>query len=182
MSEIWKDIVGYEGKYQISSLGNIRSLRYNGGNHVRNLVPIDNGHGYLSIALCDGEGKRKKFYIHRLVADAFLDNTDNLPQVNHLDHDRKNNSVDNLEWCSVHDNLLYGTTHSRSVETLRATYPSRKAVAQYDVTGNLVAIFNSTRDAARKTGIDSSSISRCCNNKMNKAGGYNFAFYSFDMA
>jgi len=182
VSEIWKDIVGYEGKYQISSLGNIRSLRYNGGNHIRNLVPNDNGHGYLSIALCDGEGKRKLFYIHRLVADAFLDNTDNLPQVNHLDHDRKNNSVDNLEWCSVRDNLLYGTTHSRSVETLRATYPSRKAVAQYDSLGNLVEIYGSAREAARKTGLNSSSISRCCNNKMKTTGGYGFAFYSSVMA
>lgn len=178
MSEVWKDITGYCGKYQISNLGRIRSLRYNGGNHIKVMSPNDNGHGYLSVALCDGFGKRRIFYVHRLVAEAFLDNPDNLPQVNHLDHNRKNNNVHNLEWCSIRDNLLYGTTHERAANTMRETSPTRKPVAQYSLSGDFIRTFRSINDAERETGIRASGISLCCNNKLRKTGGYVFSFYN----
>lgn len=176
MIEIWKDIHGYEKKYQVSNEGRIRSLRYNGGNHIKEMVPNDNGHGYLSVALCDGGGKRRLCYVHRLVADAFLPNPNNLPQINHIDHDRKNNKADNLEWCSIRYNLMYGTTHTSSIETLRKTHPSRKAIAQYDLCGKLIRVFMSQKDVEREIGISASSVSSCCHGRIKQTGGYRFAF------
>lgn len=120
MSEVWKDIVGYEGLYQVSNMGRVKSLReWNGNRHKAQyrerehiLNPTDNGNGYLIIGLRNG-AKRKNHYIHRLVAAAFIPNPNGLKYVNHLDYDKRNNAVDNLEWCTQRENILYSVEHMR---------------------------------------------------------------------
>jgi hypothetical protein len=112
MEEVWKDIVGYEGIYQISNLGRVKSLeRISPQGHklvetIRNTY--DNGCGYLYIDLYDNNAKRNKFSIHRIVATAFIDNPNGLPCVNHKDENKKNNCADNLEWCTHKYNNNYG--------------------------------------------------------------------------
>ena len=176
MSEVWKDIVGYVGKYQVSNLGRVRSTNYRNTGLVKIMTPLDNGNGYYFVGLRDGSGGNKKcHYVHRLVASAFLDNPLGLPQVNHLDHDRSNNSVENLEWCSVSDNLMHGSTHSRTIETQRKTHPRRKTVYQYDLDGNLIKVYGSQKEAERETGILAPDICMCCNGKYKTTGGFVFS-------
>lgn len=92
--EIWKDIEGFEGKYKISNKGNVYSARYD-----RYLSLITNHKGYIEVHLCV-DGKRRKFKVHRLVANAFINNPNDLPQVDHIDHVKSNNYVDNLQWIT----------------------------------------------------------------------------------
>lgn len=114
MSEIWKPIRGYDGKYLISNCGRIVSTKqWSVGkneyvNCVRELLPEDNGFGYLIVGLRN-KTKKKNHYVHRLVAEAFIPNPDNAPVVNHLDFNKKNNHVSNLEWCTQQENI----DHSR---------------------------------------------------------------------
>ena len=120
MQEIFKDIKGYEGLYKISNKGRVKALTAWSGNYYKAkyinkekiLTPTDNGKGYLIIGLCK-RGKRKNFYIHRLVAEAFIKNPNNLPQVNHIDYDKTNNNVNNLEWISQAENIKYSVVNMR---------------------------------------------------------------------
>ena len=96
--EEWRDIQGYEGLYMVSNLGRVKSLNYHRTGKERIMKPSDNGHGYLFVVLCK-DGKDKNCRINRLVAQAFLPNPDNLPEVNHKDENKYNNCVENLEWC-----------------------------------------------------------------------------------
>lgn len=118
MTEIWKDIVGYEGLYQVSNLGNVKRLKGYKGRGKGYIVeehliqPSINSRGYQNVVLCKN-GKTKTFSMHRLVAIAFLDNSDNLPQVNHKDENKLNNCVDNLEWCDSKYNNNYGTRNKK---------------------------------------------------------------------
>lgn len=114
MNEVWKDIKGYEGLYQISNQGRVKSLQFLHGNRYgasyryreRILKPTDNGYGYLIVGLKKGT-KRNNYYVHRLVASSFIENPDNKKYVNHLDYDKTNNKADNLEWCSQIENVRY---------------------------------------------------------------------------
>ena len=118
MTEIWKDIVGYEGLYQVSNLGNVKRLKGYKGRGKGYIVeehiiqPSINSRGYQNVILCKN-GKTKTFTMHRLVAIAFLYNSDNLPEVNHKDEDKTNNCVDNLEWCTAKYNVNYGTRNKK---------------------------------------------------------------------
>ena len=126
MDEIWKDISGYEGAYQVSNLGRVRSLDRSrvvkdshGGYMTRTdkgcmMTPNDNGHGYLAVGLASGSPrKRKNKYVHRLVAEAFCENHENKPDVNHKDYDRRNNRADNLEWVTEKENITYSVHRMR---------------------------------------------------------------------
>lgn len=121
MSEIWKDIPGYVGFYQISNLGNVRSLKRkvnNSGNGTQRetkemlMNPWDNGNGYLVVSLQKNH-KRKNHYVHRLVACAYVNNPDNLGFVNHLDFNKHNNAASNLEWCTQRENVNYSKEHMK---------------------------------------------------------------------
>ena len=173
MDEIWKDIKGYEGLYQVSNLGRVKSLSrmrcYGAAGYLmmpeKMLKEHPNKKGYLQVLLTDKEKNHKKFSIHRLVALHFIPNPDNLPQVNHKDEDKTNNRVDNLEWMSLRDNVRYGTGIQRRSITLR-TVNAKCPVYQYDMEGNLVGEYISAREAARQTGFFSTAITNCCNNKV----------------
>lgn len=119
--EVWKDIAGFEGFYQVSNHGRVRSLTRTqlspnglGGFVMRTINgrlmgPTDSGNGYLIVSLTKVGCKRKKYYVHRLVADAFIPKRENCDIVNHLDHNRANNRVENLEWCSQTENTRYSS-------------------------------------------------------------------------
>lgn len=108
MEEIWKDIKGYEGLYQVSNLGRVRNIKHN---RVKNTTIRPNGYEYVKLSK---DNSTKNFTIHRLVAMTFIDNPNNLSDVNHKDEDKLNNSVTNLEWVSHQDNLNYGTRNIRA--------------------------------------------------------------------
>lgn len=157
--EIWRDIPGYEGKYQASNLGRIKSLDrlVTCGKQVnfikgRILKPSLQGKEnlrYQSVSLCD-DGKIKRFLVHRLVAMAFLPNPNNLPQVNHKDENQLNNNLDNLEWCTVTYNNNYGTRKQKAIESLKVvmkgkTYAPRSEQARKNISEGAIRGWNTHR-------------------------------------
>ena len=165
MKEIYKDIKGYEGKYQVSNLGNVKSLHYNNTNRERVLKPRVTK-GYLSVDL----GYRNPRLVHRLVAEAFLENPNNLPCVNHKDENKKNNCVDNLEWCSNEYNLNYGTCLERRGKS------HRKPINQYDLDGNFIKTWNSGTEISKKLGFSHGNICSCCRGKQKTAYGFKWRY------
>lgn len=169
MHEIWKDIKGYEGLYQISNLGNVKSFvsssRYNNEPHL--LKQHIGNNGYPSVSLYISKGKKRGYLIHKLVADAFLENPNNYPCVNHKDENKLNNKVNNLEWCTYSYNNAYGTARIRSVYT-----KNPKRVAQYTIDGYWIATYLSVTIASKITQIGKVNIRSCCDGKMEFANGY----------
>ena len=163
--EEWKPIPGYEGLYEVSNYGRVRSFKWSSNGKI--LSPGKDGSGYCFVNLCK-DGKAKLRTIHRLVAEAFIPNPNNFPQVNHMDECKKNNYFENLEWCSSAYNNSYGTRTRRMAEK------NSKPVVQLDKKGNFISEFESLREASRRTGIDDASICRCCNHKpgYKSAGGF----------
>ena len=158
MQEIWKDIAGYDGNYQVSNFGNIRTNDFRGKGIRRLLKLTVNSIGYKVVRL---NGKLK--LVHRLVAEAFIPNPKSLPQVNHLDEIRSNNCVDNLEWCTQWENLMYNG-HSRNRAII--------AIAKDGHTEH----YNSSKDASDVLGITQSAISQALNGKHKTAGGREWFF------
>lgn len=111
MDEVWKDIEGYEGLYQVSNTGQVKSLNYNQTGEIK-VLKQGNAKGYKRVGLFKN-GKTKQYSVHRLVALAFISNPDDLPMVNHKDEDKTNNNVNNLEWCTHEYNMSYGTRNER---------------------------------------------------------------------
>lgn len=164
--ENWRPVVGYEGLYEVSDLGNVRSLKSGRWrNEQRILIPWKVC-GYLRVQLTK-DRIRKHIFVHRLVAEAFVPNPNNLETVNHRDEDKTNNSASNLEWMTRADNTAY------SQPQLAA-----RQVQQLDKQGNLLAVFPSAKEAQRVTEIAQSSICRCCNGKRKFAGGFKWRFAS----
>ena len=122
MQEIFKDIKGYEGLYQVSNLGNVKSLPKGDGNgNKERILKFDNSNKtntttYLRVTL-SGNGKTKRFSVHRLVAEAFIPNPDNKPHVNHIDNNGENNTVANLEWCTHSENMVHAQKQGRLPNT-----------------------------------------------------------------
>lgn len=177
-NEMWKDIIGYEGLYQISNLGRIKSLerkvRHNyGGLRIvpeKILKPSPDGDGYLYISLSK-EGKKKNPKIHKLVAYHFLENPDNLPQVNHLDEDKNNNRLSNLEWCTC----LHNLTHSNIIR--KGNIARAKAIVQKSLTGEVIREYESIAEAQRELSLKNhTGIIRCCQGKQNTSHGYKWEY------
>lgn len=166
MEEIWKDIEGYEGLYQVSNMGRVRSLRKN----IILRQSITNG--YEKAALYKNKKGYKYFLIHRLVANAFIPNPDNLPQVNHKDENKLNNCVDNLEWCTQEYNINYGTGIARRTQLFNTNGKLSKPVLQYTLEGIFIKEWKSTMDVQRNLGFEHANISRCCRGKQSYAYGY----------
>ena len=160
--EEWRDIKGYKGLYQISNIGNVKSLNYNHTGKEGIMKPQDNGDGYLFVQLCK-DGKVKNCRINRLVAQAFIPNPDSLPEVNHKDENPKNNNVENLEWCSRQYNVDYSLS---------------KAVIGIGKVSGLILEFPSTREAERQTGISKGNICDCLKGRQKSAGGYYWHYAS----
>lgn len=168
--EIWKQVVGYEGLYMVSNWGRVWSIR---NKRFRKLKKGDNGYYY--VGLCKN-GKTDWIKISILVAKHFIPNPDNLPQVNHIDEDKSNNCVDNLEWCTAKQNANHGTRNRRISEKMTNGKLS-KAVEQYTVDKILFAEYPSTREAERQLKCSNGSVSRACRNrKAIKIDGVKYTF------
>lgn len=190
MKEVWKDIPKYKGVYQVSNLGRVKSLdrividkngrkRLCKGKILKNNIYIN---GYLYVRLCDKE-KNKQFQVHRLVAQAFIPNPNNLPEVNHKDEDKTNNKVSNLEWCTSKYNCNYGTRNKRNSKLISkalkgkfigAKNPNAKAVVMYDIQGNKLKEFEMMKDAGKYLGNPNKAkyISDCLRGRYKTAYGY----------
>lgn len=178
MEEIWKSINETNGYYEISNLGNVRTIdRYarvcGGGKRIvkgKPIKPMICSNGYLELQ-ASIEGKRRIFMIHRLVAQYFIPNPNNLPEVNHKDENPQNNHVDNLEWCTPKYNCNYGTRNQRCMEKV-----IKKPVRQLSLDGKLIAVFPMVSEAMRATGINNSQIIRVCKGTNITAGGYKWEY------
>lgn len=142
MIEIWKDILGYEGLYQVSNLGRVKSLNYHKTRKEHILKPT-NCHGYLRVNLSKNKN-RKSYLVHRLVGEAFISNFDNLPEINHKDENKHNNCVENLEWCDRQYNNTYGTMLQKNRDS-----HNPKPVKCLDLETNKILFFHSQNEAAK---------------------------------
>lgn len=172
--EIWKPIEGYEGIYEVSTKGRIRTLRTN------KIVTPKNIKGYSAVRLYKN-GKDRQFYIHRIVAKAFIPNPLELQEVNHKDENTKNNNLNNLEWCDRKYNANYGTAKQRSLEK-RLPLMKRCKTVQKDESGKIIAVYNSIKDAAEQTGFKRQNIQSCCAGKQKRCHGYIFEYLTDDKA
>lgn len=176
MGENWKDISGYEGLYQVSDMGRVKSIcshvRLQNGELMKkkpHILKPQNRCGYRCVNLFK-DGSIHTVNIHRLVAESFLPNPHNYPVVNHKDENKTNNNVGNLEWCSHAYNLNYGTAERRRAIS------QGKVVLQLDKNGVLIKRHLTLMDAYRDTGVDYRNISLCCYHKRKTAGGYCWKF------
>ena len=169
MEEIYKDIKDLEGKYQVSNWGNVMSLNYNGTGKPRLMKTVKNKFGYLIIKLFK-DRKPKMFRVNRLVAEAFIPNPNNLPQVNHKDEDKTNNRVDNLEWCDNKYNCNYGTRNERMAKTNTNGKKSKK-VLQFTKSGEFIREWPSTMECERN-GFYNSHVSACCRGEQKTHKGF----------
>ena len=125
-TEVWRDIKGYEGLYQVSNLGNVKSLNYGNRGKEQIMKPTLLSTGYFQAILTKNK-IHKKYSVHRLVADAFLSNPDNLPCINHKDENPSNNVVENLEWCTYSYNVRYGNRAIKFIQTRRINDPTNES-------------------------------------------------------
>lgn len=184
--EIWKDITGYEGTYQISNYGRVKSLdreihknngviEHRNGQIMKLLLDKD---GYCILGLRIKNKIKKSFRVHRLVAEAFIENPDNLPEVNHKDEDKSNNCVENLEWCTCAYNINYGT-HNQKVANSNKNHPNKIIpICQFDLKGNFIKEWSSLTLASQEYSLPVTSITRCCKHKfgVKQCGGYKWEY------
>ena len=177
MEEIFKNIYGYEGLYQISNLGRVKSLNYRCTKKEKVLKPCKNTNGYLQVHLYK-DSENKYMLVHRLVADAFISNPYNLSDVNHKDEDKTNNCVSNLEWCTREYNCNFGSRNERSAKSrsklLTGVYNTKLSKSVRCIETN--QIFPSTMEVQRQLGFAHCSIVQCCNGKLKSAYGYHWKY------
>ena len=190
--EEWRPVIGYEGLYEVSNLGKIKSLNYNHTKQEKILRQVKMKNGYLYVNLYKN-AKMKLCRIHKLVANAFLENPNNYTCVNHKDEDKTNNCVDNLEWCDHKYNVNFGTGIKRRVtntdykaRTNKIDYkaisekqindPNKsKKVYQYDKQGNLIKIWESANECKRN-GFNQGHVSACCRNESKSHKGFKWSY------
>lgn len=189
--EIWKDIKGFEDFYEVSNYGRIKSkdricevpFGRQGIIRARVLKAHPNSKGYLRVALSDGKGKKEVCFVHRLVAQAFVENPQNLPVVNHLDFDYTNNRADNLEWTTLKGNMQYSYVRGRFKRTKEWLENQKRGleialgkpvVGINEKTGNIL-FFKILNDCA-KAGFQPSCVSNCCNGKAKHHLGFTWRF------
>lgn len=195
MKEEWKDIAGYEGFYQVSNQGRVKSLdRYVnaklGSEMMKKgvLMKLQSSHKGYSTVILHKNCKSKTQQVHRLVAMAFIPNPLNKPQVNHIDCDKKNNRPENLEWAAQDENMahavrngIYSNFSGKQLEAARASIKiacekHKIKVNQYSLKGELIKQYKSIAEAEKETGADNSKISMCCRGKRNKTKGYKWEY------
>ena len=191
MEEIWKDIKGFDGRYQVSNLGRVRSLDWEGHKGRMLKLKINRRWGYYRLNLAHVDGYIKTFSVHRLVAMAFIPNPDNLPEINHKDENKLNNIVcfnpdgtidinhTNLEWCTGLYNLRYGTRAKRLNQIVNE--PRMRPVNQYDLHGNLIGTYKSISEASENTGVSARVICHICKKSFNHSSkGFVFRYVDDD--
>lgn len=183
--EVWKDIRGYESRYQVSNMGNVRNLHF----HSKNLTTKDNGvreikkvlksTGYYVVSL-HKNGIQRQCHVHRLVAEAFIENTKQLPVVDHINTIKTDNRIENLRWVSIKDNVNNPISSERRLNTIRKLLVGKfgvlankhRAIAQYDLNGEFVKLWECMSDAWKELGIDSGCLTRACQGVYKTAGGF----------
>lgn len=164
MPEVWKPIKRYEDLYLVSNYGmvknritsNLLKIRYTKGGYAR-----------VNLSRCQN---LETFLVHRLVAEHFLPNPNNLPEVNHINEDKTDNRVDNLEWCDRSYNVNFGTRVQRQREKVS------KPVTQYSMNGEPIGYFDSTVQAGKQTGVNNHRIADCCRGTRKSAGGFKWSY------
>lgn len=177
--EIWKDIKGYEGLYQISNTGKVKSLtRYVNSKSsgkllikekIRKTTTTTAGYEYVVLA---NKGKNKTLLIHRLVAETFIPNPNNYACVNHIDENKSNNNVSNLEWCNYEYNNTYKNIHLR-----RNLDNVARRVIQYDLDMNEIKRWNTITDASKEFNAKVVNIVKCCKGERNHCCGFKWRYY-----
>lgn len=157
--EVWKDISGYEGHYQVSNCGRIKSLKYGKETIMSEKL---NSMGYVDIIFTKSN-EQKSIRVHRIVAEAFLDNSQGYPVINHIDGDKKNNHIDNLEWCTY--------SHNNKQAYLQGQNKT-KPIIQLTLDGVFIKEWNSMKEASEAVGAHSSNIRKCIQQKIKTAGGF----------
>ena len=165
--EEWRDVPGYEGLYQVSNLGRVRGMRRG----LLNILSPSSYNGYYRVNLSKG-GKYITIHIHRLVAMAFLPNPNNYPQVNHKDGDRKNNNLNNLEWCTASYNQLH------AFRTLNRVRPRCRVISQMDGNGEIIKIYSSISEASRDLGVSVQAIRSALCGRTTHSGGYKWEYFN----
>jgi hypothetical protein len=186
--EIWKDIIGYEGLYKVSNLGNIMSLEKHIINHSDKRIQIrpprllkqhKNQFGYMKVWLYKNS-KRKEYAVHRLVASAFIDNPDNKPCVNHIDNNRENNNANNLEWCTYKENSQWAEIQGRrefTKEWREKISATRKKKPVIGINDKGEQIYFDTIRNVTKGGFDAKAVINCCKEKQNSHKGYRWNYF-----
>lgn len=158
MREIWKDIKGYEGIYKVSNYGEILNIK------TKYKLKPSKINGYTRVHLTD-----RTEYIHILVAKTFIKNPGNKPCVNHIDGNKQNNKVDNLEWCTPKENINHAWNLGLCEKSRKM---AKRKVIQYDKNMNFICEWESIREASTKLKLHESNISSCCSNKIKTTGGF----------
>jgi hypothetical protein len=173
--ETWKWIDGYEDLYKVSDCGTVKRMNYHRIGKERVLKGMKDKKGYLQVGLWKN-GVQKRFTIHRLVAQAFLPNPNNLPQVNHKDEVKTNNHLENLEWCTPKYNSNYGTRNEKIRKKQLNDLSKSKPVKQYTLDGKILKEWSSASEVQRQTGFNNTHISACCNGKRKSAYHFKWSF------
>lgn len=163
--EIWKDIKGYEGLYQVSNEGRVKSIRF----RKEKILHQNKVRGYLRTILSKN-GVKTQYQTHRLVYETFEGDIPNGLQVNHIDENKENNCVENLNLMTPKENMNWGTNRQRAAEKYK------KTLYQYDKNNNLICVFDSIKSACEKYNIFQGNISSCCSGRMKTYKGYKWSF------
>lgn len=171
--EVWKPVVGYEQFYHVSNLGRLKSLERTficGRDYARKVTyheciikQYKNVHGYLIIGASKGDGKIKQCKVHRLVGEAFLDNPNNLPIINHKNSNKDDNRLENLEWTTSKGNRIHAIEFGNVTFKRGKEHPQSKKVYQYNLKGDLICEYDTVSAAAKHTGYSASHIGKNCN-------------------
>lgn len=181
VNEIWRDIKDYPN-YMVSNLGRVKSLNYRKRGEEKILKNIKIKSGYLQVELCKNR-KIKKYYIHRLVAQAFIDNPNKLPCIDHINTITTDNRVENLRWVTHKENSNNSLTIDKMSKNAHfknkfgIEHPNSKPIIQFTLDGKLVRKWNSAADIQRELGIKNSNICSCCKGKLNSSGGFIWRYY-----